>query len=58
METPPKRVRELSVTPGILPVGKWNAITDVRGVRVGHVTLLEGEDIRLIAISNASPNAD
>src|SRR5215207_1847816 len=46
METPRKRVRELGITPGILPVGYWNAITDVRGVRVGHVTLIEGEDVR------------
>ena len=36
MDTPPKRVRELGLTPGILPVGKWNAITDVYGVKVGH----------------------
>jgi len=41
-----KRARELGITPGILPVGKWNAITDVQGVKVGHVTLIEGEDIR------------
>src|SRR5512143_513697 len=41
-----KRVRELGITPGILPVGKWNALTDVYGVKVGHVTLIEGEDIR------------
>ncbi len=41
-----KRVRELGITPGILPVGKWNAITDVQGVKVGHVTLIEGEDVR------------
>jgi D-aminopeptidase len=41
-----KRARELGITPGILPVGKWNAITDVPGVKVGHVTLIEGEDIR------------
>ena len=41
-----KRVRELGISPGILPVGTWNAITDVSGVRVGHVTLIEGEDIR------------
>jgi D-aminopeptidase len=41
-----KRVRELGLTPGILPVGQWNAITDVRGVKIGHVTLIEGEDIR------------
>jgi D-aminopeptidase len=46
METPRRRVRELGLAPGILPVGKWNAITDVKEVRVGHVTLIEGEDIR------------
>src|SRR5512134_2503178 len=41
-----KRARELGIAPGILPAGKWNAITDVHGVKVGHVTLIEGEDIR------------
>ncbi|RPJ21151.1 MAG: S58 family peptidase [Chloroflexi bacterium] len=46
MDTSRKRVRELGITPGVLPVGKWNAITDVPGVQVGHVTLIEGEDIR------------
>jgi D-aminopeptidase len=29
-----------------LPVGQWNAITDVSGVKVGHVTLVEGDDVR------------
>jgi len=46
MESSRKRVRELGIVPGILPVGIWNAITDVPGVTVGHVTLMEGEDIR------------
>lgn len=32
--------------PGILPPGPWNAITDVQGVAVGHVTLIEGGDVR------------
>ncbi len=41
-----KRARELGIAPGILPPGAWNAITDVAGVRVGHVTLTEGVDIR------------
>ena len=40
------RARELGVAPGILRPGPLNAITDVRGVRVGHVTLVEGADIR------------
>ena len=46
MSTLHKRVRELGISPGILPVGTWNAITDVRGVKVGHVTLIDGEDTR------------
>lgn len=36
----------LGLAPGILPPGPLNAITDVMGVRVGHFTLIEGEDIR------------
>jgi D-aminopeptidase len=44
--SPRKRARELGIAPGIFPTGKWNAITDVDGVRVGHVTLIEGDDIR------------
>jgi D-aminopeptidase len=46
MDSLRQRVRELGITPGILPIGKWNAITDVRGVKVGHITLIEGEDVR------------
>src|SRR5215211_4193838 len=46
MESSRKRVRELGIVPGILPVGARNAVTDVPGVTVGHVTLIEGEDIR------------
>ena len=41
-----QRIRELGISPGILPAGKWNAITDVAGVKVGHVTLIEGDDVR------------
>lgn len=36
------RLRDLGVTPGDLPAGPLNAITDVPGVRVGHVTLISG----------------
>lgn len=46
METPRKRARELGIAPGILPAGTWNAITDVQGLKVGHITLIEGEDVR------------
>ena len=41
-----RRARELGIAPGILPVGRWNAITDVAGVLVGHLTLIEEEDVR------------
>ncbi|GAA2080061.1 P1 family peptidase [Actinomadura alba] len=40
------RAREFGVTPGGLPTGKHNAITDVTGVRVGHVTLNRGKNVR------------
>ncbi len=40
------RARDAGVAPGILPTGPLNAITDVAGVRVGHVTLIEGEAVR------------
>ena len=41
-----KRARDLGIAPGILRTGKWNDITDVNGVKVGHVTLIEGGDVR------------
>lgn len=40
------RTREIGIAPGVLPTGELNAITDVDGVRVGHVTLVSGDDIR------------
>jgi D-aminopeptidase len=40
------RAREAGIEIGILPTGPLNAITDVAGVSVGHVTLIEGTNIR------------
>jgi D-aminopeptidase len=40
------RLRDLGVTIGVFDPGALNAITDVRGVRVGHRTVIEGERIR------------
>ena len=34
------RLRDLGITTGLLPTGKWNAITDVPGVKVGVATLI------------------
>jgi len=44
--TPRARARSLGIAPGILPPGPLNAITDIAGVRVGHVTVIEGDAIR------------
>jgi D-aminopeptidase len=41
-----KRARDFGVKPGVLAPGALNAITDVAGVRVGHVTLTGGDNIR------------
>lgn len=40
------RARDIGIKPGILSTGANNAITDVEGVLVGHVTLMQGESIR------------
>jgi D-aminopeptidase len=40
------RARNLGIAPGVLPTGRWNAITDVAGVRVGHATLRLGDSVR------------
>lgn len=40
------RAREAGVVVGILPPGPLNAITDVRGVRVGQTTVVRGEGVR------------
>lgn len=40
------RARELGLRIGVLEPGPLNAITDVAGVLVGHVTLIEGRDVR------------
>jgi len=40
------RPRDMGVQIGIFKTGKWNAITDVDGVQVGHETLIYGDSIR------------
>lgn len=40
------RTRDLGIKIGVLQPGKYNAITDVEGVRVGHFTLIKGDDVR------------
>ena len=40
------RARDVGLQVGTFPTGPFNAITDVAGVRVGHATIIEGDDIR------------
>ncbi len=40
------RARDLGIEPGVFPPGALNALTDVPGVRVGHTTLIAGDDVR------------
>lgn len=40
------RLRDHGVKIGVLPIGKYNAITDVPGVSVGHETLIRGDHVR------------
>jgi len=44
-ETRP-RARDIGLVVGTFPTGTLNAITDVTGVKVGHATVIEGDDIR------------
>lgn len=45
-QTDRPRARDLGLAPGVFPPGPLNAITDVAGVKVGHVTLIEGDSVR------------
>jgi D-aminopeptidase len=40
------RARDFGLVVGVLPTGPLNAITDVAGVKVGQVTIIEGKDVR------------
>jgi D-aminopeptidase len=42
-QEPRLRARDLGIVIGAYPAGPLNAITDVAGVKVGHVTLISGE---------------
>jgi D-aminopeptidase len=40
------RASDLGLKVGILPTGPLNAITDVAGVEVGHMTIINGDNVR------------
>jgi D-aminopeptidase len=39
------RARDLGIKPGVFSPGPLNSITDVKGVRVGHATVIEGDSV-------------
>lgn len=41
-----QRSRDMGIRIGVMKPGKLNAITDVPGVKVGHVTLLKADSVR------------
>ncbi|MFC2118407.1 P1 family peptidase [Bacteroidota bacterium] len=41
-----KRLRDYGIKPGVYRTGLNNSITDVKGVRVGHYTLIKGDSVR------------
>ena len=62
---PRRRLRELGIVIGSLPTGKWNAITDVPGVKVGHCTRIQGSGDLVVGrgpirtgVTVILPNAD
>lgn len=42
----PGKATDRGIRIGIMNPGNWNAITDVPGVKVGHVTLIKGDSVR------------
>ncbi len=51
------RIRDLGVIVGVLQTGELNAITDVEGVKVGHYTLIKGDNIRT-GVTAIIPHSD
>lgn len=46
MDAQNKRLRDYGIEIGVLKSGKFNTITDVEGVTVGHETIIEGDNVR------------
>jgi D-aminopeptidase len=45
-QTEPRKARDLGIEFGVLKTGSLNALTDVPGVRVGHQTIINGQNVR------------
>jgi len=58
--TPKARPRcsDLGLKVGVLPTGPLDAITDVAGVRVGHTTIIRGDDLHTGVTAIQEPNEE
>ncbi len=56
-DTTRPRARDLGIEVGIFQPGPLNAITDVRGVRVGHTTVVQGTGVTAILPHSGNPYA-
>ena len=52
-----ERARDLGIAPGNFVTGKWNAITDVKGVKVGQITLVDATKNMHTGITAILPHA-
>ncbi|MFC4870579.1 P1 family peptidase [Negadavirga shengliensis] len=52
-----ERARDYGISLGVMDPGELNAITDVQGVKVGHVTLIEDDRIRT-GVTAILPHSD
>ncbi|SHG77422.1 DmpA family aminopeptidase [Flagellimonas flava] len=52
-----KRLRDHGIEIGVLNPGPLNAVTDVPGVRVGHTTLIKGDNVRT-GVTAILPHSD
>jgi len=41
-----KKAADFNIKIGVMQAGKYNAITDVAGVKVGHTTIIKADSIR------------
>ncbi len=51
------RLRDYGINIGVLETGHYNSITDVKGVKAGHVTLYEGDSVRT-GVTAVLPHAE
>ena len=52
----PNLLRQNGIRIGVMPTGRLNAITDVQGVKVGQVTIVQGDSVRT-GVTSILPHA-